>query len=110
MAWPICRRFEAHFTRLAVSRARLRDGSRIEISSAMMPITTSSSTSVKPVFRFERFIAKLLYDASPRASFRATPNRRNDGRDECNTFESRKRQDSRSEEHTSELQSQFQLV
>src|SRR3954468_8773930 len=47
-ACPIWRRFDPHFTRLAVSRARLSDGRRIEISSAMIPITTSSSTRVKP--------------------------------------------------------------
>src|SRR3954466_6200902 len=37
-----------HATLFADSRARLRDGSRIEINSAMIPITTSNSTSVNP--------------------------------------------------------------
>ena len=61
MPWPIWRRLLAHFTRLACSRARLSDGSRMEISSAMMPITTSSSTRVKPfVLRVASFIKKLL--------------------------------------------------
>jgi hypothetical protein len=36
-------------TRFAVSRARFKLGSRIEISKAMIPITTSSSTRVKPL-------------------------------------------------------------
>jgi hypothetical protein len=34
--------------RVACLRAAFSDGSRMLISSAMMPITTSSSTSVKP--------------------------------------------------------------
>src|SRR4051812_36754011 len=42
IASPIWRIFEPHFTLLAVSRARLSDGSKIEISSAMIPMTTSS--------------------------------------------------------------------
>jgi len=46
IALPMLRRFDRHASRFALCRARLRDGSRIEISSAMMPITTSSSTSV----------------------------------------------------------------
>ena len=37
-----------HCTCFAFSRARFRLGSRMLISSAMMPMTTSSSTSVKP--------------------------------------------------------------
>src|SRR2546423_437369 len=61
MPCPIWRRLLAHFTRLACSRARLSDGSRIEISSAIMPITTSSSTRVNPfVLREASFIKKLL--------------------------------------------------
>jgi hypothetical protein len=55
MAWPIWRRLLPHFTRLAFSLARLSEGSRIETSNAMMPITTSSSTRVKP-WRRLRFI------------------------------------------------------
>ena len=49
MARPIWCRLLAHLARLAVSRALFSDGSRIEISSAMMPMTTSSSTRVKPL-------------------------------------------------------------
>src|SRR4029453_16808070 len=45
---PIERRFARHLVRRADSRARLSVGSRMLTSSAMMPITTSSSTSVKP--------------------------------------------------------------
>ena len=37
-----------HWTCFACSRARLSAGSRIAISTAMMPMTTSSSTSVNP--------------------------------------------------------------
>src|SRR5438067_4586727 len=40
--------FDAHLTVLAASRALLSAGRRIEISSAMMPMTTRSSTRVKP--------------------------------------------------------------
>jgi hypothetical protein len=39
----------AHFTWLPLSRARERVGRRIEISRAMIPMTTSSSTSVNPL-------------------------------------------------------------
>jgi hypothetical protein len=56
------RRFEPHFTRFAVSRARLSDGSRIEISSAMMPMTTSNSTSVN-ARRLRRGMAEELTSA-----------------------------------------------
>src|SRR3954447_24271208 len=45
---PSCRRLLRHFVAFAASRARLRLGSRIETSTAMMPMTTSNSTSVKP--------------------------------------------------------------
>src|SRR5581483_4653667 len=45
---PICRSLEAQDTFFAASRALLSDGSRIEISSAMIPMTTSNSTSVNP--------------------------------------------------------------
>src|ERR1700722_11164056 len=48
MDCPICRKLLAHLTRLAVSRARFKLGSRIEISRAMIPITTSNSTRVNP--------------------------------------------------------------
>ena len=37
-----------HLVRLACSRALLSAGNRIEISNAMMPITTNNSTRVKP--------------------------------------------------------------
>jgi hypothetical protein len=47
-AIPICRIRAPQSTALAAWRARWRLGSRIEISSAMIPMTTSSSTSVKP--------------------------------------------------------------
>ena len=47
----IDRMFAAHFTVFAARRAFASDGSRIEINSAMIPITTSSSTSVKPLRR-----------------------------------------------------------
>src|SRR4051812_45438573 len=43
---PIWRRLLRHCVRLALSRALFRLGRRIEISTAMMPITTRSSTSV----------------------------------------------------------------
>src|SRR5438309_11288132 len=46
-ACPICRRFERHAAVLALCRALLRAGSRMEISRAIMPMTTSNSTSVK---------------------------------------------------------------
>src|SRR5437763_8058938 len=70
--WPIWRRLLAHLTRLACSRARFKDGSRMEISSAMMPITTSSSTRVKPPFALgeESFMTKLLSNTSRGADTR----------------------------------------
>src|SRR5689334_16342324 len=43
-----CRMLDRHLVVLACWRALLSAGSKIEISSAMMPMTTSSSTSVKP--------------------------------------------------------------
>ena len=43
----ICRRFAMHWVVRACVRALFRAGRRIEISIAMMPITTRSSTSVK---------------------------------------------------------------
>src|SRR5690349_20946935 len=45
---PICRRAEEHFTVSADFLALLSAGSRIEMSSAMIPMTTSNSTSVNP--------------------------------------------------------------
>src|SRR5262245_10073792 len=44
------RRFAAHAIAYADSRALVSAGSRIEISRAMMPITTRSSTKVNPAF------------------------------------------------------------
>src|SRR5215213_5416879 len=44
----ICRRLLKHCVRLADSRALLSVGSRMPINTAMMPMTTRSSTSVKP--------------------------------------------------------------
>ena len=40
-------RLPRHFMDLACSRARAREGSKIEINRAMMAMTTNSSTSVK---------------------------------------------------------------
>src|SRR5687767_5264417 len=48
MPCRIERMFAAHLTVFAALRARPSVGRRLEISSAMMPRTTSSSTSVKP--------------------------------------------------------------
>ena len=50
-AVPVWRRLLKHLTLLALSRARLSVGSRMLISNAMMPMTTKSSTSVKPAAR-----------------------------------------------------------
>src|SRR5438105_3224313 len=47
MRVAIWRRLLRHCVRLADSLARVSAGSRMEISNAMMPMTTSSSTSVK---------------------------------------------------------------
>jgi hypothetical protein len=44
----ICLVFEAHLIRFAASFAFFKTGSRIEIRSAMTPMTTNSSTSVNP--------------------------------------------------------------
>src|SRR3954469_20014331 len=46
-AWPICRSLDMQRTALACSRALLSAGMRMLMSSAMMPMTTSSSTRVK---------------------------------------------------------------
>jgi hypothetical protein len=48
MSWWTDRRLLRQAVRLAASRASWRLGSRIEMSKAMIPITTSSSTKVKP--------------------------------------------------------------
>jgi hypothetical protein len=47
---PICLRFDRLDTEAAVERARLSVGSKTDINTAMIPITTKSSTSVKPFF------------------------------------------------------------
>jgi hypothetical protein len=44
----IDRRFDRHLTVFELSRAFDNAGNKIEINSAMIPITTSSSTSVNP--------------------------------------------------------------
>ena len=46
MPCEIVRSCDRHAVVLAAARARLSAGRRIEISSAMMPMTTRSSTSV----------------------------------------------------------------
>src|SRR5688572_14232420 len=51
MATPICRRLLRQWVRLALARASVMTGRRIEISTAMMPMTTSSSINVKPDLR-----------------------------------------------------------
>src|SRR5436309_16095121 len=43
---PICRRLLAHLVRIDCSRALLSAGIKIEISTAMIPMTTRSSTRV----------------------------------------------------------------
>src|SRR4051812_24405752 len=58
------RKFAMHFTVLAARRALPKAGRRIEISNAMMPMTTSNSTSVNPRRRDDvdlRSIKPLLY-------------------------------------------------
>src|SRR4051794_5415892 len=47
-AVPICLKFDRQTVVFAARRALFSAGSRIPISTAMMPITTSSSTNVKP--------------------------------------------------------------
>src|ERR1700759_3531223 len=44
----MARRFEEHFTAFAARRAPARVGSKMPMSSAIIPMTTRSSTSVKP--------------------------------------------------------------
>src|SRR5688500_5781798 len=46
-AWPSDRRLERHLTERDCRRAAFRLGSRIATNTAIMPITTSNSTSVK---------------------------------------------------------------
>src|SRR5436189_2820039 len=56
----------AHLTALAALRALFNEGKRMEISNAMMPMTTKSSTSVKPPRGLDRsvFINKPLVQDS----------------------------------------------
>src|SRR5690242_7779602 len=44
----IWRRLDRHFVALAAARARFRTGNKMPTRAAMIPITTSSSTSVNP--------------------------------------------------------------
>src|SRR4051812_6584940 len=59
-ALPIWRREAWHLTELAARRAPWREGRRMEISSAMIPITTRSSTRVK-AFRVEREVLRCIF-------------------------------------------------
>jgi hypothetical protein len=72
IAWPIPRRFDAHTARFVISRARARLGRRMEINSAMIATTTSSSISVKPFLRFTENLLQLpmnhMFDQFVRAS------------------------------------------
>lgn len=63
---------DVHTSRLLNSRARDKLGSRIEISNAMIAITTSSSISVNPCFRF-------LTTTSPIVAANNLPLRRSHG-------------------------------
>ena len=51
---PELMKIAAHSVRLAASLAAAKAGKRIAIKAAMIPITTSNSTSVKPV-RADRY-------------------------------------------------------
>src|SRR5688500_4885185 len=59
-ASPICRRLLRHLVALADMRALARAGRSTAMRIAMIPITTSSSTSVKALRRL-RFITHLSY-------------------------------------------------
>src|SRR5690348_15194371 len=56
----ICFICVAHFTWLAWSRTFCNAGSRIEISSPMIPMTTSSSTKVKPRTRWRACRRRII--------------------------------------------------
>src|SRR4051812_8450652 len=56
--------------RLACSRARLSEGSRMLISSAMMPITTNNSTRVKPLDLRECFINEAPFQTGDKSHTR----------------------------------------
>src|SRR4051812_17646449 len=61
----ICRMLLAHLTAFALLRALANAGSKTEIRIAMIPMTTSSSTSVKALRQFEgwrRFMDALFRD------------------------------------------------
>jgi hypothetical protein len=63
IAIAICRMLLEHCTVFACRRAFCSAGNRIEISTAMIPMTTSNSTSVKPdriPLRIRRDIYRLL--------------------------------------------------
>src|SRR5688572_4449033 len=76
--WPTLRRLAAHLTVLAASRARASVGRRMLTRMAMIPMTTSSSTSVNPPRPKPREAALLRCDIEP--SFRpcvpVTPSQR----------------------------------
>src|SRR5581483_5760854 len=82
---PIWRRLDAHCTICASRRALPSAGSRIAINSAMMAITTSSSTSVNPNgerFDFERIgLPRLLLEIGWRtaAAVAGSPRRQQRG-------------------------------
>ncbi len=57
---PICRICDRQAVVFAATRALFKAGNKIEISNAMMPMTTSSSTSVNPVWRC--FMTSFLSD------------------------------------------------
>src|SRR5687767_9607270 len=61
-ARKICRMLLLQVTSLPCSRTRLSAGSRMEMSTAMIPMTTSSSTRVKPL---RRFMTKLPWEKGP---------------------------------------------
>jgi hypothetical protein len=59
MARPICFKLLTHCARRAASRADCTAGSKSEIKTAMIAMTTSSSISVKPL-RVTFFIKPIL--------------------------------------------------
>src|SRR5689334_11426675 len=65
--------FEAHLTVFACSRALDNAGSSIAISRAMMPITTSSSTSVNPD-RTERRTCRIANSCTGESALPDLPN------------------------------------
>src|SRR5580765_8211470 len=66
-ATPIWRRLFMHWTRNECCRATLMAGRRIEISTAMMPMTTSNSSRLKPrTGRTRRMTCLFPYNVFPR--------------------------------------------